>query len=165
MIWWSGGMVGWLECANMVSGWNGAMVFSFSKWGNGESIFFAHMVKWWNNYMVKWWYGEIVQWLIVFLGHISINGEMIKRWSAVFALEWFFSLEWLLFTRTLSWGTIFVGVNVFFPGHYLGGHVPWDCPGSFCDPWQHLTTPDTVLGRNFPREMPWDKLVLLYLRW
>ena len=36
----------------MVSGRNVAMVFSSSKWCKGESIFFAHMVKWLNHYGV-----------------------------------------------------------------------------------------------------------------
>ena len=49
MKWW---YVRWLECVNMVSRWNGAMFFSFSKWWNGETSI------WCNGDMVKLSNGE-----------------------------------------------------------------------------------------------------------
>ena len=80
-----------------------------------------------------------------------------------------------------------VGVNFFvrvnfvpgdnFPGGKLllekissyrenhGGNLPGDNPGSFRSLGQLLTTLDTLLGRKFPREMSWNKLLLLYLLW
>ena len=73
MIWRSGDMVGWLECVNMVSRWNGAMTFLFYKWWNGETVklFYSVMVIWWNcptenmfwdtfPLMVKCWNGKMV---------------------------------------------------------------------------------------------------------
>ena len=66
---------------------------------------------------------------------------------------------------TKSWGAIFVGAHLVFPGQYPMGHVPWDCPGSFRARGQHLTTLDTLLVRKLFWKMSWDKLVLLYLRW
>ena len=83
MIWWSSGMVGCLECVNIVLGWNGAMNFSFSKWCNRDLIFLQ--IRWndeiiilcngdmvksfngesfsWGNIpsMMKWWKGEMVK--------------------------------------------------------------------------------------------------------
>ena len=38
MILLSGDMVGWLECVNMVSGWNGAKAFFALQRRNGEII-------------------------------------------------------------------------------------------------------------------------------
>ena len=69
MIWWSGDMVGWLECVNMVSGWNGTF-FSFSKWWNGEIII------WCNGGTVKFSNDESI------LGthfHWWQNDEMMKK--------------------------------------------------------------------------------------
>ena len=156
-------MVGWLECVNMVLGWNGAM-------------FFFQMVLWWIYIFHIWWNGEIIIWFngdmvkfsngeSGFLGHISINGEMVKRWNAICVLESIFSLEQILSPGTFSWGTIVVGENFVLPGNYPGGNFPWDCPGSFLALWQHLTTSDTIWWRHFSWGMSLDKLVLLYLRW
>ena len=61
-------MVGWLECVNIVWGWNGAIIFLFTKcwnveisiWCNGGMVKFSNdesflkdtfpsMAKWWNG--------------------------------------------------------------------------------------------------------------------
>ena len=68
MMWWSGDMVGWLECVNMVWGWSGAMIFLCFL--NGE------IVIWCNGDMVKLSNGELF-----FGGHVIIDGDMVKRWN------------------------------------------------------------------------------------
>ena len=62
-----------------------------------------------------------------------------------------------------------VGVNFVpwdnFPGGKLSldlispsrDNIPWDCPGSFRAPEQHLTTLDTLVGRKLSQEMSWDR--------
>ena len=80
MIWWSVDMVGLLECIKMVLGGDGAMYFYFSKWCNGESIFFTHMLKWWIYYgvMVIWWNFPMANWFFGTHFHQYWNGEKVK---------------------------------------------------------------------------------------
>ena len=154
MIWWSGDMVGWLECGNMVSGWNVEMFFLFSKCYNGESIFFAHLVKWWNNFIVYWWYCEIVQWWYGFFG--DTFPSMGKYWNCEklkcnlrIGVNCFVGVNFI--SRDVVLGDSFLWRNVVFSGNYPRGHVPWNCPRSFCAPIQHLTTLDTLLECNESR--------------
>ena len=76
---------------------------------------------------------------------IFINGEMVKRWIEICALEWILSLDWILPPGTLSRGT--------FPRTVL---------------WENSypsTKIDKLLGCNLSREISWDRVVLIYLRW
>ena len=90
----------------------------------------------------------------VFLGHVSINSEMVKRLNAICTFEWILSLEWILSPEMLSWATIVVGANFVFLGLNPGGHVLWNCLENFCAPGQHLTTLETLSWRIFPGRCP-----------
>ena len=94
----------------------------------------------------------------IVLGHISINGEMVKNPNAICALEYIFFPRKIVLEKTIV-GEIFV-----FPGQNPRGHVTGDGTWSFCSPGQLLTTFDTLLGRKLSREMSWDKLALMILR-
>ena len=76
---------------------------------------------------------------------IFINDEMVKRWIEICALEWILSLDWILPPGTLSRGK--------FPRTVL-----WENPSP-------STKIDKLLGCNLSREISWDRVVLIYLRW
>ena len=160
---WYGRMIGMCQY-----GFGLKWFIGFFRFPNGVMLNQYILHIWWNGEIIIWRNGDMVKFSngeSFFWGHISINGEMVKRWNSICALEWFFLLEWIFSPGMLSWGTIVAGDNFFFLENYPGGHVPGYFTGSFCPQGQHLTTLDTLLGRKLSREMSSYKLVLLYLLW
>ena len=94
MIWWSGDMVGWLEC----------VIFCFPN---------VEMVKYWNGETSIWYNGDMVNRNFpmvncFFGGHISIDGEMVKWWRNSI-IKWIVSLD-----LTVAWVISYVSVSLIF---------------------------------------------------
>ena len=130
-----------------------------------KCFFGFQMVQWWINIFCTYGemikslysvmvilYGEIEQRWIGFWGHISINGEMMKWWNAIFSSEWILMLEWKFPFWMLPWGEIVVRAIV-FPSDVIPGDYCWDSPLGQFVPWEYSW--HTIGTRFFQGSCPW----------